>query len=563
MKLKSLQSLSVILTATLSVAFMGMMLYIYFQYRSQILTEALTNIDQKLETAIAKKEKYFSNVQTIGTNVRDIVSVLGKDDQTTIQYFRRILQTNKNLIGISIAYSPSYIKGHDLYLPYVHRRNKTDEIDLDVLNEDNYGDYRTIDWYQVPMMLDTCMWCDPYYSDINKTIDLTYSLPFKDPQGVDAGVLLLDVELDDVTKTIFGDEHSGTTFVAGRRTEFLLCTQSDKILIETMYTMAEIENDERLKVHADAMLRGEDGHGEVKWDGKESYLVYRSLKGLNWTAGVIINTDDIYSEVYVLTWMQVGMALVFIIIIFLIFTTIKMMKKNNMEISLALQKAENADQMKSIFLANMSHEIRTPLNAIIGFTDILLNHTEDVPEEERPKLVDLVMTNNDILLMIINDILDLSKIESGMYIIKHDRFAIDQACFSATKSLESQVPDGVRLEYNCSCKNLFIYGDEGRIKQVLMQFISNACKHIQAGYIRVVCERVRNTVKISVIDTGEGIAKEEQELVFERFYKGKSQAKGTGLGLAICQKLVTLWDGEIGVESELGRGSCFWFTIPI
>lgn len=222
-------------------------------------------------------------------------------------------------------------------------------------------------------------------------------------------------------------------------------------------------------------------------------------------------------------------------------------------------KAEQSDRLKSAFLANMSHEIRTPLNAIVGFSQLL-----PVAEtaEEKKLYSDIINQNSDILLQLINDILDLSKIEAGTLEYVKRPMNLGEACRTIYAVHKERVKEGVNLVFDNGEEDLLIEGDPNRIMQVVTNFITNASKFTYTGEIRFGFERVGKNVRVYVTDTGIGIEPEKVEHIFERFVKLNTFAQGTGLGLSICQMIIEKIGGEIGVTSELGKGSTFYFTIP-
>ena len=222
-------------------------------------------------------------------------------------------------------------------------------------------------------------------------------------------------------------------------------------------------------------------------------------------------------------------------------------------------KAERSNQLKSAFLANMSHEIRTPLNAILGFSRII---AETDNSEERLQYYDIVEKNNMRLQELINEILDLSKIEAGTLEYIKRPMNLGEVCRTIYAVHKERVKEGVTLVFDNEDENLFIEGDQNRIMQVITNFLTNASKFTYAGEIRLGFERTDKNIRVYVKDTGIGIEPEKVDHVFERFVKLNSFAQGTGLGLSICQMIIEKIGGEIGVTSELGKGSTFYFTIP-
>ena len=239
---------------------------------------------------------------------------------------------------------------------------------------------------------------------------------------------------------------------------------------------------------------------------------------------------------------------------------ITQLKETEQMLIKAKEKAEEADRLKSAFLANMSHEIRTPLNAIVGFSS-MLEEAED--QEEKHQYITIIEDNNKLLLQLISDILDLSKIEAETFDIIPERVNAKQLCNDLFQAMQMKTSPQVELRLKDNLPELTFTSDKNRLYQVLLNFVTNALKFTSEGNITIDYQIDGNEVKFSVQDTGMGIEPEKQEAIFTRFVKLNSFIPGTGLGLPICQSIVTQLGGKIGVESEPGRGSCFWFTHPI
>ena len=223
------------------------------------------------------------------------------------------------------------------------------------------------------------------------------------------------------------------------------------------------------------------------------------------------------------------------------------------------ERAEELDRLKSAFLANMSHEIRTPLNAIVGFSQ-LLAETDD--PEERHEFVEIIDSNNRMLLQLISDILDLAKIESGTMDFKFADMSVKEVINEIVTSFRIKMPDNVALIAPKDSPECQIYCDRMRLTQVISNFLNNAIKYTSEGCITLAYEIIGDEIKFSVTDTGDGMSQEIQAHIFDRFYKGNTFKQGTGLGLSICETIVNRLGGRIGVNSELGKGSTFWFTHP-
>ena len=227
----------------------------------------------------------------------------------------------------------------------------------------------------------------------------------------------------------------------------------------------------------------------------------------------------------------------------------------------AKEKAETADRLKSAFLANMSHEIRTPLNAIVGFSSLLVQGENP---EEREQYMAIVEENNELLLQLISDILDLSKIEAGTFDFIKQELDVNQLCEDMVRTMKLKAKPGVEVVFDHRLPECIIVSDRNRLNQVIANFMNNAIKFTSTGSIRLGYGQVEtNLLRFYVADTGIGIIQEKQAEIFDRFVKLNSFVHGTGLGLSISKSIVEQLGGTIGVESESGKGACFWFTLPV
>ena len=315
------------------------------------------------------------------------------------------------------------------------------------------------------------------------------------------------------------------------------------------------------------ILNGEQARnipGGVGGEGN-SYLCYPVLKSYNIPSSrypddavYIDKPQTFFQQHYVKI---IASSVFLLLLIAAIVYYIRILRKAYSRLSEAVEKAEQANQLKSAFLANMSHEIRTPLNAIVGFSN-MLPHTED-PVEMR-EYADIIETNTDLLLQLINDILDLSKIEAGTFDFYPSSIDVNQKMEEIEQSMRLRLKNSdVTLAFTERLPGCLFYIDKNRLIQLLANFVNNAIKFTQTGTI---CMGYRmtdtDTIYFYVSDTGCGMSNEQCEHVFERFVKYNPFIQGTGLGLSICRTIVERLGGKIGVDSEEGKGSTFWFTLP-
>lgn len=241
-------------------------------------------------------------------------------------------------------------------------------------------------------------------------------------------------------------------------------------------------------------------------------------------------------------------------------------KRTEEELKIAKEKAEKANLSKSAFLANMSHEIRTPINAITGFSEIL-SYTN--VEEEKTQYKEIIKMNADLLLQLVNDILDLSKIEAGTIDFTYTNIDINQLLSDLRQLFQMRIAhteknNKIEIITELGLSACLIKTDQNRLIQVLSNFIANAIKFTEAGNIRIGYQAKENELYFYVSDTGSGIPQDRLQDIFERFVKlNKEEKNGTGLGLAISKGIINKLGGRIGVESEIGKGSTFWFTLPL
>ena len=241
---------------------------------------------------------------------------------------------------------------------------------------------------------------------------------------------------------------------------------------------------------------------------------------------------------------------------------ITQLKQAEKELTLAKEKAENADLSKSAFLANMSHEIRTPLNAITGFAEILASANT---EEEKAQYQEIIKMNADLLLQLVNDILDMSKIEAGTLEFVYTKVDINLLLSDLRQLFQMKVNDAggnIQIIAEPSLPSCSIETDRNRIAQVLSNFTTNAIKFTQEGTISIGYEARDTELYFYVTDSGAGIPADKLPEVFGRFVKLNKDKKGTGLGLSISKTIVNKLEGQIGADSVEGKGSTFWFTIP-
>lgn len=232
------------------------------------------------------------------------------------------------------------------------------------------------------------------------------------------------------------------------------------------------------------------------------------------------------------------------------------------------KQAERSEQMKTMFIQNMSHEIRTPLNAIVGFSQILTDPElfASLEDTEKNEFMELINNNTQLLTTLVNDILNLSDLQSGKYKVNLSSVRVNDTVNLAIKNVEDRVPGRVRLYYTSELEDDFmLYSDQQRIQQVVSNFLTNACKYTEKGEIHVHSSLKENVgyLTISVADTGKGIPADKAEPIFNRFEKLDNFVQGTGLGLSICRLIAGILHGEVKLDTSYTNGARFVFILPV
>ncbi len=239
------------------------------------------------------------------------------------------------------------------------------------------------------------------------------------------------------------------------------------------------------------------------------------------------------------------------------------LERSQRELKQAKEEAEQANNMKSVFISNMSHEIRTPLNAILGFSNIIVSQAEN--DETQKEYVDIINTNSRLLLQLINDILDLSHLESGKVNLMIQKFDIVPLLGNIVQAFKETKSSSVNVIFSPPVKEYHIESDMMRLQQVVLNLLTNADKFTQSGHILLTFtpDDTNKSVVFEVTDTGCGIPEGKEEIIFERFKKLDNFIQGTGLGLSICKMIIGKLGGDIWLDKNYKQGARFMFSIPV
>lgn len=340
-----------------------------------------------------------------------------------------------------------------------------------------------------------------------------------------------------------------------------LQTQQKLILVDRDRKLLVIGNNALQLRNKDLMLMSQ--HAEML---KQKAQTMRQHDKANNLEQIRIRDRHLYGAWIVILSLIVIFAFTFSVVRFLSEKRLKReiirANKAQMDAEKARQEAENADRLKSSFLQNVSHEIRTPLNAIVGFTELLTAPDCALSEGDKRNFSKLISTNSDFLTTLVNDVLDLSKLESGNYQLLYSDVNLNELCEHIVTSLLGTEKSDVKMIFERPRENLFLYTDRARLHQVIVNFLTNACKYTDEGSIVLTYTKSGEHVIFSVTDTGRGIASEDAQKVFDRFEKLGSFEKGTGIGLNICMNIARLLNGEVKLDTTYKQGARFLFILP-
>lgn len=368
------------------------------------------------------------------------------------------------------------------------------------------------------------------------------------------------------------------SYISGKKKEVIDIAErmfeTGDTLILTPYYIIRIENKALrkfvgLSANAKIGLRNCDELNTVFLDqlesGADDYIMLSSLQ-TEFRKSAILKLRAEQANIHTL-YLLIGVSVFIFILLTLTLIRSRISKRKIAEAraesdSLRLQ-AEQAQEMQNHFMHNMNHEIRTPINAVIGFSNLLIED-DSLTKNEREDLGETIKKNGDMLIQIINDVLDVARLDSCLYELSYEEVKLNTLCRQSLETIRYRVPEGVELNFESALSDDFLYyTDACRLEQILLNYLSNACKHVKEGFISLQVERLDDKLKFVVINTGAGVPDDMVSKLFQRFNKLNNYAQGTGLGLNICLKLADLMGGCTYYDKTFIGGACFVCELPL
>jgi signal transduction histidine kinase len=454
-------------------------------------------------------------------------------------------------------------------------RTKTNEV---YKRDSIYYNPENNDWYTIPKNTHNDYISEPYFWKYPYSQDSVFEISIISPiisKGRFIGVVGLDKRLDTLQKEISAIKPFQEGFVFLISSNGTLISYPDQKLISSNFK--SILNVEEKKEVDNILNTGQSKPFHFRYKKKDYMSIFLPIKYGNskkfWAIGIAI-PNEVILEPLTQHLIKIVIAVSIFLFIVIFFTLLiwhktldKKIGEKTSALQIALNKSEQADKLKSAFLANISHELRTPLNAIVGFSSIIA--TENLPVDKKSYLMNLILGNCEMLTHLFSDIIELSKAEAGLVEINLARINVHSFLKEIHLEFCKNKPDKQDIDWilNSKDNDVMIYADPVKLGIILNNLISNAFKYTEKGFIELGFDSTeKNIIQFYVKDTGIGISMDKRDSVFKRFVKieeDKSKLyRGVGIGLALCEKLVSLMGGKIWFDSEIGKGSVFYFTIP-
>lgn len=606
------------------VAIFVVVLFLFYTFsKAAVIDEAMEKAEKTLDITLLRIEKVLNEVVTAEENMSWLVLSHLDTPDSMFTYSKEILMNNPNAVGCSIAFEPYYFSSEQKWFS-AYSYNEGDTILTEQEGTDRY-DFYSLEWYTKPKTLGKPYWIDPFHEENTGGIEVhdiitSYCSPLYDGKKNFIGVFSVDISLEWLSDYITSMKPYPNSFsmMIDRNGRFIVHPDSSLVFYESIYSDEDIESGVRQKLGR-AMTAGDSGFLTYKKNGETCYTFYKPLGDTGWSVAIVCPENDVLSGYYRLLIRVISVTVVGLILL-LFFCWFTISKKliplkrltdtanqmahgnfqgsmpeslrqdeigqlqnifGNMQMSIveyienlrvkneelmeANERAMVAESMKTAFIQNMTHQIRTPLNHVTGFAQVIHAGYQDIPQEEMQEILDGMVQSTQTITTIINQLIDISELDSNLKIEKSDVVNPTDLCLDAVQLIKPKHPDTVQMDVESDIPDDFkMTTNRTWVLKVFHALLDNSNKFTKKGSIIISCRmKDDKTVEFAVTDTGCGIPKDQRENIFTKFVKLDEFADGIGIGLSLCRNITQLMGGDIILDQDYANGSRFVVTLPV
>ena len=597
-------------------------LFYYFS-KAAVIDEAMEKAEKTLDITLLRVEKVLNEIVIAEENMSWLVLSHLDTPDSMYTYSRRILINNPKVVGCSIAFEPYYFSDKQRWFS-AYSYNNGDTILTEQEGTELY-DYHTLEWYNKPKHLGRPYWIDPFHELDTGGIEVpdivtSYCSPLYDYNNKFIGVFSIDVSLKWLSDYIskmkpYPNSYSVMVDANGR---FIVHPDSTHVFFENIFSDESVDSDVRRKLGR-AMIAGDSGFMKYEKQGETRYTFYKPLGNTRWSVAIVCPESDVLSGYYKLLMRVISVTVIglLLLLFFCWFTIsskliplkrlaatanqmahgnfqgsmpasmrqdeigqlqnifgnmqmsiveyIENLRVKNEELMEANERVMVAESMKTAFIQNMTHQIRTPLNHVTGFAQVIHAGYQDIPQEEMQEILDGMVQSTQTITTIINQLIDISELDSNLKIEKSDVVNPTDLCLDAVQLIKPKHPDTVQMDVESDIPDDFkMTTNRTWVLKVFHALLDNSNKFTKEGSIIISCRmKDEKTVEFAVTDTGCGIPKDQRENIFTKFVKLDEFADGIGIGLSLCRNITQLMGGDIVLDMNYTNGSRFVVTLPV
>lgn len=603
--------------------FVVVLLLFYSFSRAAVIDEAMEKAEKTLDITLLRVEKVLHEVVTAEENMSWLVLSHLETPDSMFTYSKEILLNNPNAVGCSIAFEPYYFSDTEKWFS-AYSYNEGDTILTEQEGTERY-DYYSLEWYTKPKSMGKSYWIDPFHEVNTGGIEVpdiitSYCSPLYDKNKNFIGVFSIDISLEWLSEYItqMKPYPNSYSMMVDRNGRFIVHPDSSQVFYETIFSDEEIDRDVRQKLGR-AMTAGDSGCLSYSKGLDTYYTFYKPLGDTGWSVAIVCPESDVLGGYYrllmrVISVTVIGLLLLLFFCWFTISRKLFPLKRladtanqmahgnfqgsmptsmrqdeigqlqnifGNMQMSIveyienlrvkndelleANQRAMVAESMKTAFLQNMTHQIRTPLNHVTGFAQVIQSGYKNIPEDEMKVMIDGMIQGTQTITVILNQLIDISELDSNLKIEKSDEVNPTDLCLEAIHLITPKYPETVKLDVESDIPDGFkMHTNRTWMLKVFHALLDNSNKFTKEGSIIISCHKKDDKyVEFAVTDTGCGIPKEQRENIFTKFVKLDEFADGIGIGLSLCRNITQLLGGDIMLDLNYKNGSRFVVTLPI